>query len=403
MPGPPGLRPAQLGYTRRHVARILLRNARLLDPEAPAPQPASLLLADGRIAARLGVDAIGAGDAVVIDLGGLYVAPGFLDIHWHGALVFGQPEGIAAELREASRARVREGVTAFLPTSVAWPAPLLAAFVAGLTWSLGTERWEGARPLGIHLEGPWINPAAAGALPAGGIRPVDLEEVRTLLDRAGDAVRMVTLAPELPGAHALLAELVRRGVVPALGHSRADARDVERAIDVGARHVTHLFNAMGPFHHRAPGLAGCALSDERLGFDLICDGVHVDPRVVKLAFRAQRDSLVLITDRVQPLPGAASFGSGALVDDGAAVRLPDGSLAGSCLTLDQAIRNACRYADVPLLDAVAACTLRPARLLGLESEHGTLRPGSRADLVLLDADGHVLETWIGGECVYAVA
>ena len=254
----PALRRVWLGYTDLHVARILLRNARLLDPEAPAPQAASLLLEDGRIAARLGVDAIGSRDAVVIDLGGLQVAPGFLDLHWHGALLFGPPETIAAALHQASRARVREGVTAFLPTSVAWPAPELSAFVAALAWALGTERWEGARPLGLHLEGPWISPRAAGAQPEAGIRPVNLEEARALLDRAGDAVRMVTLAPELPEPDALLVELARRGVTPALGHSLADARDVERAIDGGARHVTHLFNAMAPLHHRAPGLAGCA-------------------------------------------------------------------------------------------------------------------------------------------------
>jgi N-acetylglucosamine-6-phosphate deacetylase len=124
---------------------------------------------------------------------------------------------------------------------------------------------------------------------------------------------------------------------------------------------------------------------------------------VKLAFRAQRDQLVLITDRIEPVHESAGYSAGALVDDGAAVRLPDGRLAGSALTLDRAIRNAQRFAGASLLEAVTACTLRPARLLGLESTHGTLRTGARADLVLLDAEGHVVETWIGGACVHAVA
>jgi N-acetylglucosamine-6-phosphate deacetylase len=385
------------------VARILLRNARLLDPEAPEPKAASLLLDEGRIVARLGADAQAAGDAVVIDLEGLHLAPGFIDLHWHGSLVFADTTGLADALREASRNRVREGVTAFLPTTLAWPAAALAGFVASVAWTLGTERWPGAEPLGIHLEGPWISPQACGAQPREGIRPVDLGEVRTLLDRAGGTVRMVTLAPEVSGADALLEELARRGVVPALGHSLADAQGVERAIAAGARHVTHLFNAMGPLHHRAPGLAGCALADERLSFDLICDGVHVDSNVLKIAFRAQRERAMLITDRVELPSGGASFGSGALLDDGTAIRLPDGRLAGSALTLDRALRNACRLAGASLLEAVAACTLRPARLLGLESERGTLRPGARADLVLLDADAHVVETWIGGECVHALA
>ncbi len=384
------------------MARILLRNARLLDPEAPEPRSASLLLEDGRIAALLGADASGAGDAVVIDLEGQNVAPGFLDLHWHGVLPFCAGDGLAEPLREASARRVAEGVTAFLPTSVAWPAPELAAFVSGASWILGTERWPGAVPLGLQLEGPWISAEAPGAQPAAGIRPVDRAEVRALLDRAGGLVRMVTLAPEVPGAEGLLEELARRGVVAALGHSRASAAQVDEAIAAGARHVTHLFNAMAPLHHREPGLVGCALADERLSFDLICDGVHVDPRVVKLAFRAQSGRLSLVTDRVEP-PAAARLGGSPLATDGVTVRLADGRLAGSTLTLDLALRNARRFAGVTLLEAVSACTLRPARLLGIESERGTFRPGARADRAVLDGEGRVLETWIAGECVHAIA
>lgn len=383
------------------MARILLRNARLLDPEAGAERSASLLLEDGRIAARLGADAPGAGDAVVIDLDGLRVAPGLIDLHWHGALCAAPARDAAALLREASERRLAEGVTAFLPTSVAQPASDLAEFVSGVAWALGTERFEGAAPLGLHLEGPWIHPGAAGAQPAAGIRPVDLAEARDLLDRAGGAVRMVTLAPELPGAEGLLDELARRSVVAALGHSHARADAVERAISAGARHVTHVWNAMAPLHHREPGLAGAALSDERLSFDLICDGVHVHPAVVQLSQRAAGERMALITDRVEPASGAG-YGSGALTDDGVAIRLPDGRLAGSSLTLDRALRNLCRFGGATLLEAVTACTLRPATLLGLESERGTLRPGARADLVFLDSGGNVVETWIAGECVYAV-
>lgn len=384
------------------MARILLRNALLLDPESPAPVAASLLLDEGRIAARLGADAADAGDAVVIDMDGQFLAPGLLDLHWHGALIFEAPEQLAAALGAASRERAREGVTAFLPTTVTLHVGELETFVASLAQALDAGHFDGAQPLGIHLEGPWISPAAAGAQRQDAIRPVNLEEARTLLDRAGETIRMVTLAPEIPGAGALLAELARRGIVAALGHSLADAQAVELAVRGGARHVTHLFNAMGPLHHRAPGLPGCALSDDHLSFDLLCDGVHVDRRVVKLAFRAQRDQLVLVTDRVAPPPHAA-LGGVRLVDDGVAVRTVDGRLAGSTLTLDRAVRNACSYAGVSLLEAVSACTLRPARLLGIEAERGTLRRGARADLVLFDGGGHVIETWIAGECVHAIA
>ena len=167
----------------------------------------------------------------------------------------------------------------------------------------------------------------------------------------------------------------------------------------GARHATHLFNAMGPLHHREPGLAGTALADERLTADLICDGVHVHPALVKTAAAALGERLLLISDRIDP-PAGADFGSGRLHDDGTALRLPDGRLAGSRLTLDRAVQNANAFARLGALEAVAAATLGPARLLGMESQRGTLRPGARADLVVLDEALQVRATWLGGECVY---
>jgi N-acetylglucosamine-6-phosphate deacetylase len=213
---------------------------------------------------------------------------------------------------------------------------------------------------------------------------------------------MVTLAPEAPGAEELLAWLASRGVCPALGHSLASADQVDAAVTQGARHVTHLFNAMGPLHHRAPGLAGAALADDRLTCDAICDGVHVDPRLLRVAARTKKDGLIWITDRIQPpAAGAGGFGSGELRDDGAAWRLPDGRLAGSRVTLAESIANAQHFRVMTRLEAVAACTLRPARLLGIEAERGTLRPGARADLAVLDAEDRVIETWLAGEKVVA--
>jgi N-acetylglucosamine-6-phosphate deacetylase len=168
--------------------------------------------------------------------------------------------------------------------------------------------------------------------------------------------------------------------------------------------VTHLFNAMGEFHHRSPGLAAAALSDDRLSCDVICDGAHVHPRVVAVAARAKGDGLMLITDRVDPpaaSAGAASFGSGEILGDGTAWRLEDGRLAGSGLSLDAALRNLVAFTGASSLEAVAACTLRPARVLGIEGERGSLRPGARADFAVLDDALRVRETWIAGRCVYS--
>jgi N-acetylglucosamine-6-phosphate deacetylase len=369
----------------------------LLDPEAAEPAPGSLLLDGERIEARLTRGEPGPDDAERVDLEGRLLAPGFVDLHHHGSAIFAAAGELAAALARDGLALARHGTTAFLPTSVAWPAAQLATHVEELAATLDAGRFPAARPVGIHLEGPWISPAAAGAQPATAIRAYEPDEGEALLAAAGGALRMVTLAPEVENAAQLLELLTRSRVVAALGHSAAPAEQVDAAVARGASHVTHLFNAMGALHQRHPGLAAAALADDRLSCDLICDGAHVDPRWVRVAARSKGERLVLITDRVDPGVVTGGFGSGALHDDGVALRLPDGRLAGSCVTLDRALRNATAWSAMTQLEAVAACTLRPARVLGLEAELGTLRPGARADLAVLDAQGRVHETWIGGQ------
>ena len=372
----------------------LLDNALLLDPEAQAPAPGALLLEGARIRARLAPDERAPEAAERVDLGGRALAPGFVDVHYPGALVFGDVGEAAQRLGQAGRALLAEGTTAFLPTTVAWPQAELLARVEAWAAALDGAGAAGAVPLGLHLEGPWIRPEAAGAQPAAGIRPFRVAEGEEVLARAAGAIRMVTFAPEIEGAAALQELLVRRDVCPALGHSRAAAEAMTQAIEAGARHVTHLFNAMGGLHHRERGVAGVALADDRLTCDLICDGVHVHPDVVRLAARAKGEKLLWITDRVDP--NALGFGAGRVREDGQALRLPDGTLAGSCLGMDRAVRNAEDFGACSRLESVAAATLRPARLLGLAPERGTLRPGARADLVVLDRVGRVHETWLEG-------
>jgi len=387
------------------MTRTLLTGGELLDPEARAPRRADLLLDRGRIEARLGPDDASPDDARRIDISGLRIAPGLIDLHVHGGAIFQPVDLIENSIRSESASSTRHGVTANLVTTVTWDMTRVKGFLSKFA-SIASWGEEGAVPIGVHLEGPWISSAAAGAQPADGIRDYREAEGAELFAAAPDVVKMVTLAPEIPGAADLLAELDRRGIVAALGHSLADEAAIAAAIDRGARHVTHLFNAMGPLHHREPGLAVAALADDRLSCDLICDGAHVHPRMVAVAARACGERLTLISDRVSP-PTAAEpggtlvdFGAGELRDDGAAWRLPDGRLAGSRLTLDRALRNLIDYAGVPLLHAVAACTLRPARVLGIEAERGSLRVGARADLALFDATLALRETWIGGRRGY---
>jgi N-acetylglucosamine-6-phosphate deacetylase len=390
------------------MARVLLDNALIIDPEGDSPAPGALLLDGERIAGRLPPTGSRPEDVERRDLGGAGLCPGFLDLHYHGGLVFAEPDDALQGLRHEATGLLRHGVTGFLPTTVAWPREALAKRVDAWVDALANAGGEGAEPLGIHLEGPWIRGDAAGAQPREGIRRFEAAEGAELLARGSGAIRMVTLAPEVEGAAALQEALGRHGIVAALGHSLADEADVRAAVERGARHVTHLFNAMGVLHHRRPGLVGAALTDERLACDLICDGVHVHPAVVRLAARAKGDGLILITDRVAP-PEAGragaehAFGAGPVHDDGTALRLADGTLAGSRLAMDRALQNAEAFGAMTRTEAVAACTLRPARLLGLESRRGTLRVGARADLAVLGPDGAVRETWLGGRRVYAAS
>lgn len=391
------------------MARIWLDDAVLVDPEAPSPAPGSLLIEDGRIAARLAPGAPAPENAERVALGGARLTPGLIDVHFHGALPAGSPDDAASALMDASASLARHGVTAFLATTVAWPAADLRERVERLVEALDCGRWPGAVPIGLHLEGPWIRDAAAGAQPPAGIRPYDPREGAALFDRAGAALRLVTLAPELEGARALETELSRRGVRIALGHTLAGASAVAASVANGAAHVTHLFNAMGCTRHRTPaggvpmdGFAGIALAEPALGCDLIADGAHVHPDWLRVAAQAKGDRAILISDRIDVAASDRTgwLGADRMRSDSVAWRLPDGRLAGSLLTLDDAIRNSTLWRVMSLHDAVGACTLRPARLLGIERERGTLRPGARADLVLFAADGAVAATWIGGREVF---
>lgn len=359
------------------------------------PAGAALLLDGDRIA-----DWIPAGETVtgadVVDLSGLAVAPGFIDLHFHGELIAARGPAFADALARRCAAAPRHGTTAFLATTIATPAPALAELVEGWSGCIAEAPSGGATPLGIHLEGPWIRPEAAGAQPDAGIRPFDAQECDEILARAGGAIRMVTLAPELEGAGQLLARLGAAGVVASVGHSLAGHDALERSIHAGLTHATHVFNAMGPMHHRRPGLALRVLDDDRLSADLICDGVHVDPVLVRAAAAAKRELLCLVTDQVT----GGAFPGVRLVEDGGAWRLGEGGpLAGSSLELDRACANACGPAGLSREAAVRACTLAPARVLGIESQRGTLRRGARADLVALDGDA-VRRTWVGGRLVH---
>jgi N-acetylglucosamine-6-phosphate deacetylase len=362
--------------------------------------PSGVAVVGGRIAEPGAAPA----GALTLDAAGCVVVPGFIDLQCNGASgidLTAEPE----RLWEVAAVLPRWGVTAWLPTIVTAPAGArrraLEAWRAGPPPSVGGGG-PLATPLGLHFEGPFLAPERRGAHPLKYVAAPDPGLVES--EGWAGAVELVTLAPELPGAVDLIRALVARGIVVSAGHSSATAAEARAAVDAGVSYVTHLFNAMAPLHHREPGLAGVALSDDRLRAGLIADGLHVDPAVVAVAARALGDRLSLVTDAVAALgapPGPVPLGTltaEVSAEDGG-VRLPDGTLAGSTLALDQAVRNLVAFAGVPLADAAGAVTTVPARVLGL-ADRGTLDPGAAGDLVLLDDDGTPVATVIGGRVAY---
>lgn len=327
--------------------------------------------------------------------GGLVAAPGFVDLQVNGFagvdLVSASAEGFA----EVSEALAATGVTAYQPTFITGDVEQVAAAVRRVRDVVG-EPQRGAQVLGAHLEGPFLSEQRAGTHPVHQLCVPQLEWVEQML--ASGPVTQVTLAPELPGALAVIDRLRTAGVVVACGHSDADAATAHRAFDRGASAVTHLFNAMRPLHHREPGLVGVALSRDGVTVPIIADGIHLAPEIVKLTWAAARDRLALVTDATAAAgcpDGDFDLGDVKVHKTGLEVRRADGTLAGSALTMDAAIRNAVA-AGVPLAAALDAASCAPARLLG-RSGSGGLDPGMPADVVILDEDLRVVRVFKQGQ------
>jgi N-acetylglucosamine-6-phosphate deacetylase len=336
-------------------------------------------------------------DAPVFDLEGAWLLPGMIDLHMHG----GGGHSVA-DSREAMEGAVafhrRHGTTATLVSLMTAPVDELCEQLA---WAAALVR-RGPAPtghvLGSHLEGPFLSPRRSGAQnPAHMIEP-DQAVLDRLVAAADGGLRMVTLAPELDGAGALIASLRGQGVIVAMGHSDASYEQAHAAIRAGANHATHLFNAMPSLHHRAPGLVGAAL-EAGIPCELINDGLHVHPAVVGLVTR-MISCPVLVTDAID----ASGVGDGTFVLGGQEVRVHEGearltsteSLAGSTLTMSEALRRAVRDSGLSIEQATAAAAANPARVLGLETSIGAIAPGRRADLVVLDDDLQVTAVMAGG-------
>jgi N-acetylglucosamine-6-phosphate deacetylase len=341
------------------------------------------------------------------DFGDSVMAPGYVDLHIHGSAGYDVMDDTVEALPAIEQLLARHGVTSYFPTTVTAPMDTTLHALERLANAIEKrERSNGdgkirPLPLGIHLEGPFISHARRGVHPQENLLAPTMPLFEQFWQAAGGRIRMMTIAPELEDATEVIAEAARRGVCVSLGHSDADFAAAERGIAAGARHATHTFNAMRPLDHRSPGILGAVLTDPRVSADIIADGVHLDPAIVKLFADAKgATQTVLITDAISAtgMPeGRYRLGSFEVdVRDGKC--MVDGKLAGSVLTMDRAVRNLARFAEWDLSRAVAAASQNPARVARIANK-GVLTVGADADFVVLNSEGEVLRTFVGGvEC-----
>ncbi|MAT97628.1 MAG: N-acetylglucosamine-6-phosphate deacetylase [Anaerolineaceae bacterium] len=378
---------------------ICIQHAAVYTPDE-VMEDGAVLVADGRIqtiapASQLDLPA----KVNCIDATGLHLMPGFIDLQLNGAIGLdftSEPESIWA----VADYLPRTGVTSFLPTIISSPLTTVSAAQEIIT-SSSPKGFQGATPLGLHIEGPFLHPDKKGAHNPAYLQLPTVEKVADWTPENG--VRLVTLAPELDGALEIIHLLTERSVVVSAGHSTATFDQATAGFEAGIRYGTHLFNAMPPLHHREPGLAGALLADERTTIGLIVDGEHVHPDLVKLVWQMVGNGrLNLVTDAMAALgmpSGSYWLGDFEVIVDDTTARLTNGTLAGSLLTLDTAVRNLITFTGCTLSEALPAVTSTPANLLGLPHK-GRIAPNCDADLVLLTDDLQVHTTFVGGRIVY---
>ena len=363
-------------------------------------------VSDGRIKAirPLAEGEIPAG-AKRMDFPGATLAPAFLDVHIHGGAGHDVMEATPEALSKVSRFLASRGTGNFLATTVTAPIDATLRSLSGLAKlieSAKADGWQGARPLGIHLEGPFLSHAKRGVHPPEHLLTPEIATFDRFFAAAEGHIRLMTLAPELPGALDLAAHATAKGVRVSVGHSNATAAETKAGIAAGASSATHTFNAMRALDHREPGILGTVLTTDSLYAELICDGIHVDPALVPLWWRAKGGTrAILVTDAMS----AAGMPDGQYMLGGFAVQVADGRatadgvLAGSVLTLDRALRNFVAFTGVSVAEALPLVTRNPAAMTGFGELAGGLRVGERANFVALGADGALAASVIGGELV----
>ncbi len=375
---------------------FLIKNIRIFNKDGNTPS--AVLVKNGKISEinpekeEKGIQSF--------DGSGYQLIPGLIDLHIHGANGLDMMDGTEESIMEVSRSCAATGCTSFLATSVTSSLPQLLKMIEAVKAVKGKE--PGARIAGMHLEGPYLHPKRKGMQNETHLRHPDIGEMNSILQAGGDLIKMVTIAPELPGGFQLIKFLKEKGIIVSIAHSEANYDEALEAFSCGASHITHCFNAMRPIHHRDPGLIVAAFEDHKVSVQAIVDDVHLHPAIVRLMYKIKGpDKMVLVTDAMQAMgmgDGYYDFGGHKVVVKNGIATLQDGTLASSTITLNKAIKKtvAC---GIPLQEAILMASKTPADILGL-SNKGMLMPGADADLVLLNEDYQVIWTMIDGKFVY---
>ena len=379
---------------------VAIRGGKVVTPLDSFEQ-ADVLIEDGKVVA-VGPGLARGDVAETIDAEDHIVAPGYIDVHVHGSAGYDTMDGTREAIEGMAKFFATRGVTSFCPTTLTVGAEAIMTSVRAVH-DCQQHPIDGAQPLGVHLEGPYIDVSKKGAQPEEHVRTAAVGDYQDFFSLGN--IKLITLAPEIEENKDLIGFARARGASAVVGHSSATYEQMLEAVKQGVNQATHTFNQMQGLHHRKPGTVGAVLLLDEIYAEFIADGVHLHPAIVDMIVRLKGpDKALLITDAISGagMPdGEYELGGQKVVVQDGAVRLPDGTLAGSCLTFDQAVRNVRNFTGRPLAECLQMATLTPARSIGVADRKGSLEPGKDADIVILTPQLNVAKTIVGGNVVYS--
>ncbi|MTI65525.1 MAG: N-acetylglucosamine-6-phosphate deacetylase [Firmicutes bacterium] len=341
----------------------------------------------------------------IINVGNKYLSPGFIDIHNHGNSGYDTMNSTFKAIDSIAKFHLKNGVTGFLPTTMTASYKKIKEAIKNVADFIEDKQNKNSQVLGLYVEGPYFSQIKKGAQPTKYIKNPDIEEVEKLIKISNGNIKVVALAPELPGSLETISYLKKRGITVSTGHTNATYSQTKVGIERGITQATHLYNGMREFSHREPGVLGAILTDERVACEIICDRIHLHDAAIKIAVKMKNiNDIILISDAMMATglkDGEYTLGSQKVIVKNGEARLSSGNLAGSTLTLNKAVYNMVHFVDIPLKDAVRMATLNPARSLGVNKRKGSIEIGKDADLIIFDDNIDISIAMVNGKILYS--